>query len=272
MPSATFSRSIAFEISAKHRVRVIALFAITGVLIAALSVLEQISIIFMDQWIPLTSMEQAKWLTIAISTTAEVVKIAILGASICLIMRPAIGVPVRWSRFLGLWSGAAVLLGGMVLGLDTVGYFLQFGGMPMGGESFRSAFLLLIYAKVASYFVALRWLFGTGHYASDPSHGLVSAWRRTPLGTSLVLTALYVALWLSIEGVIIPILSYMPVIAPFWFIPGEAASHRYLVGQGTRLLGEAIGAALYVMAWIWALGHTVLPRSSEDQVSGQPSG
>ncbi|MVS97429.1 hypothetical protein [Devosia marina] len=251
------------EIFTSRRARTMVLLAGTGVLIAALSVLEQVSIVFMDHWIPLTSMEQAEWLTVAISTLAEVIKVAILGGSICLIMRPTVGKHVRWGRFLGLWGGVAVLLGALLLGFDSAGYFLQFGGMPMGGESFRAAFLLLIYAKTAVYFVVLRGLFGAGHYATGQATGLFSAWRSTPLGTSLALTAIYIALWLSIEGVIIPMLSYLPAIAPFWFIPGEAASHRFLVGQGTRLLGEAIGAALYVLVWIWALGHALLPKASE---------
>ena len=70
-------------------------------------------------------------------------------------------------------------------------------------------------------FVDLMSGFGAGHYATGQAAGLVAAWRRTPLGTSLALTAIYIGLWRSIEGVIVPMLSYLPVLAPFWFISDE---------------------------------------------------
>lgn len=163
----------------------------------------------------------------------------------------------------GYWIGCAVVLGVALLGLDTIGYLLQFGTIPMDGEAFRTAFLLLIYAKILAYYIGLRWLFGAGRFASAERKGLSAAWRVTTLGRSVLIVTGYLALWLAVEGVIIPILSYAPVIAPFWFIPDETAPYRFLVGQGTRILAEALAMMLYVLVWVMTFGGTIVPTPAD---------
>ena len=47
-------------------------------------VLEQVSITYMDLWIPLTSMEEAEWYSIVISQTAEFSRIILVGIAVYL--------------------------------------------------------------------------------------------------------------------------------------------------------------------------------------------
>ena len=53
-----------------------------------------------------------------------------------------------------------------------------------------------------------------------------------------------------IENVLVTMLSYVPLIAPFWFVPDELSESRYFVGQGVRVAAESIGILLYVAFWI----------------------
>lgn len=233
---------------------------------AGMNTLEQLSIVFMDRWLPLTSMEQAEWYSIVISTVGEAMRITLVGIAIYFAMRPiamAAGRPLSPGRFLGFWIGCAVVLGVALLGLDTIGYFLQFGTIPMDGEAFRTAFLLLIYTKILAYYLGLRWFFGAGRFAGAEGKGLSAAWKATTLARSLLIAAGYLALWLSVEGVIIPILSYAPVIAPFWFVPDQTSPYRFLVGQGTRILAEALAMVLYVLVWMMTLGGTIVPEPAD---------
>ena len=231
-----------------------------------LNILEQLSIAYMDRWLPVTSMEQAEWYSIAISTFAESLRISLVGIAIYFVARPLAVLEVRPlppGRFLGYWIGCAVVLGVALLGLDTIGYLLQLGTIQMDGEAFRAAFLLLIYAKILAYYFGLRWLFGAGRFASAERKGLLAAWKATTLTRSLLVAAGYLALWLAVEGVILPILSYAPIIAPFWFIPDQTTPHQFLVGQGTRILAEALAMILYVLVWVITFGETIVPATSD---------
>ena len=237
-----------------------------AIISAGLSILEQLSIVFMDRWLPVSSMEQAEWYSIAISTFAEAVRISLVGIAIYFATRPLAALaerPLPPGRFLGYWIGCAVVLGVALLGLDTIGYFFQFGTIPMDGEAFRTALLMLIYTKILAYYLGLRWLFGAGRFASAEGKGFSAAWKVTTLAHSLLVAAGYLALWLAVEGVIIPILSYAPVIAPFWFIPDQTAPYRFLVGQGTRILAEALAMVLYVLVWMMTFGGTIVPAPAD---------
>lgn len=231
-----------------------------SLLYGGLSVLEQVSITYMDFWIPLTSMEEAEWYSIAISQTAELIRIMLVGIAVWLIAglaAPVGGLPA--AKFLGFWALVSLFLALALLGLDTVGYNLQFGSLPMDGETFRTYFLLLMYGKVLAYYICLRLLFGAAKYASGRGAGLGAAWAATSTIQSLVLFAIFVAIKLSIDGVIIPIVSYLPFVSPFWFIPDEMAPHRYIVGQGTRVVSETLALSLYAIAWLASVGRTALP-------------
>ncbi|WDR03499.1 hypothetical protein PSQ19_05215 [Devosia algicola] len=237
-----------------------------AIIAAVLNILEALSIVFMDSWLPVASMEQAEWYSIAISAFAEAVRISLLGIAIHFAMRPlamTVANPMSAVRFVGFWIGCAGILGLALLGMDTIGYFLQFGTMPMDGEAFRTAFLMLIYAKILIYYLGLRLLFGAGGFVSAKGNGFSAAWKATTLSRSLSIGVGYLALWLAVEGVITPILSYTPAIAPFWFIPDQTAPYRFLVGQGTRILAEAIAIVLYALVWMVAFGGTIVSAPAD---------
>ena len=260
MSNNLFADTFAMREMAPHWRRVALILIGLSILHGGLSVLEQISIMYMDYWIPLTSMEEAEWYSIAISQTAELIRFLLVGVAVLLTIRvvasPGAGSPP--ARFLSFWSLVSLFLAVALLALDTVGYNLQFGGIAMDGETFRTYFLLLMYAKVVVYYLSLRLLFGAGKYSRGRPMGLRSAWTATSTIGSLLLFAAFLAIKLSIEGVIIPIVSYVPVVAPFWFVADELAPHRYVVGQGTRIFSEALGLSLYVLAWVSSVGRTAI--------------
>lgn len=242
------------------------------VLAGGIIVLEQVSITYMDLWIPLSSMEEAEWYSIVISQTAEFSRLILVGIATYLIARATVTANgLSAARFLGFWSFVALSLAMALLGLDTVGYNLQFGSVSMDGETFRTYFLLLIYAKVIVYYTALRLFLGAGKFAGRRAAGLSSAWGATSTVQSLVLFAAFLAIKLSIDGVIIPVVSYLPFVSPFWFIPDEMAPHRYLVGQGTRIVSEALALALYALAWLAFVGGTAVstPANTSDGAGRQ---
>jgi len=239
-----------------------------SILYTGLSVLEQVSIMYMDLWIPLTSMEQAEWYSIAISQTAELVRIILVGIAIWLTVRTVSSRHTNVlsaARFLIFWSLVSLSLALALLALDTIGYNLQFGGVPMDGETFRTYFLLLMYAKVVVYYLSLRLLFGAGKFSRGRRVGLRSAWTATSTIESLLLFATFVVIKLSIDGVIIPIVSYVPFVAPFWFIADEMAPHRYVVGQGTRIFAEALGLSLYLFAWLLSVGRAAIGSTENSE-------
>jgi hypothetical protein len=139
---------------------------------AGFTILEQVSIIRMDAWIPLQSMEEAEWYTLIISAAAQAIRIALVGGAVWIIARPlarAASTRVSAIRFFGFWLAVSMAIGVATLALDGVGYWLQFSGMAMDGTTFRWSFLGLIYAKLLASAVLVSLLFGAGAFAAAPT-------------------------------------------------------------------------------------------------------
>lgn len=231
----------------------------------ALSVLEQISIVYMDAWIPLQSMEEAEWYTLVIGASAQAARIALVGIAIVVIAGPlARAASTRFStaRFIGFWLAVSLLIFAATLALDGVGYWLQFSGIAMDGTTFRWAFLGLIYAKLIAFLVLVPILFGAGAFATASTGPLAALGLQVRVAGFF----LFLLVWLSIDGVLIPLVSYLPVVSPFWFIPNQDEPSRFLVGQGSRLAAEAIAFVLYALLWVRLFGRTLI-RSATGAVT-----
>lgn len=229
---------------------------------AALTVLEQISIVYMDAWIPLQSMEEAEWYTLVIGATAQAIRIGLVGVAVLIIARPlarTASAEFSAARFMGFWVVISLGIGAVTLALDGVGYWLQFSGMSMDGTTFRSAFLGLIYAKLIASFALVSVLFGAGAFATA-STGRLAA---TGVRVRIVGFFLFLLVWLCIDGVLVPLVSYLPFVSPFWFIPGEDEPSRFLVGQGSRLAGEAVAFVLYALLWVRLFGRSLIRPSTD---------
>ena len=73
--------------------------------------------------------------------------------------------------------------------------------------------------------------------------GLFAVWNATSLARSTQLFFLLIVLKMVVETVFVNVLSYMPFVTPFWFVPDELSRLRFFVGQGTRIVAESIGVA-----------------------------
>ena len=262
MRKAVFPHAMPLAALAPHLLPISIGLLLLASLHTALSVLEQISVIYMDAWIPLQSMEEAEWYTLVIGATAQAIRIGLVGVAVLVIARPlARTASAKFSaaRFMGFWVVISVSIGAVTLALDGVGYWLQFSGMSMDGATFRSAFLGLIYAKLIASFVLVSVLFGAGAFATA-STGRLAA---TGVPARIVGFFLFLLVWLSIDGVLVPLVSYLPFVSPFWFIPNEDEPSRFLVGQGSRLAGEAVAFVLYALLWVRLFGRSLIRHSTD---------
>ena len=257
-----FPEAMTLPTRAPHLLQMFTGLFLLAALHAALTVIEQISIVYMDAWIPLRSMEEAEWYTLVIGATAQAIRIGLVGVAVMIIARPlARTASARYSaaRFMGFWVVVSLSIGAVTLALDGVGYGLQFSGMSMDGMTFRSAFLGLIYAKLIAYFVLVSILFGAGTFATSSTGWLAT----TGLRARIVGFFLFLLVWLSIDGVLVPLVSYLPFVSPFWFIPSEDEPSRFFVGQGSRLTGEAVAFVLYALLWVRLFGRSLIRPSTD---------
>ncbi len=145
------------------------------------------------------------------------------------------------------------MVAGAMLAIDLWQHNLQYGGANYSGETVRSMLLALVYAKIALVYPGVRLLLGVARMPKGT--GFQSAWGMTALFESFGLYALLLVLKLAIETVLVTAISYLPFVAPFWFIPDELSRVRYFVGQGSRIAAESIGM-LFFIAFFVALCHT----------------
>lgn len=252
-----FPHALPLAALAPYRLPIALGLLVLAALHAGFTVLEQVSIIRMDAWIPLQSMEEAEWYTLIISAAAQAIRIALVGGAVWIIARPlarAASTRVSAIRFFGFWLAVSMAIGLVTLALDGVGYWLQFSGMAMDGTTFRWSFLGLIYAKLLASAVLVSLLFGAGAFAAAPTVSRPAA----GLGARLLAFFLFLLVWLSIDGVLVPLVSYLPFVSPFWFVPNEDEPSRFFVGQGSRLAAEATAFVLYALLWIRLFGRSLV--------------
>lgn len=226
---------------------------------AGLLAAEEYAISKMDTYLTIESIEQAEVIAISMNAAFEFLRLSTIGAATWLLTRtlsrqsPPIGIH---SPFLPLWLAIALVTSSLVLGSNLIGYFAQFASLVADAEAYRTLLLGLIYVNILVYYLFTRMVLGANAGSLFPS-GIASAWRETRTGRSIVIFLVVVAVQLAIENVAVSMLGFAPFVAPFWFIPDESAQHRYIVGQGTRIIAESLAVPVFALLWLRVSGRRV---------------
>jgi len=220
---------------------------------AALLVLEGVAISWIDRWLPVSTFESATWAALFVTAGLMWLRLCLIGLGVYLALRFE---PKSMSNgwcFGTVWAVGSAAVALALLAPELGQHKLQYGGGSYSGETVRSILLSLIYVKILLAYPGVRLLLGSAPSQGDAgARCLSAAWHATTLMQSIRLFALLLVLKLIIESVLVTVLSYMPVVAPFWFIPDELSRLRYFVGQGTRVAAETLGVLLYVAFFIAA--------------------
>jgi hypothetical protein len=226
---------------------------------AALLMLERAAIAKMDWWMEVDTMTVATRTSLFVSALATWLRLCVIGAAVwrALGLFAADGaVPVS-RRFLVLWGVVSALLAAAVLVADLWLNSLRFAEGEIGGEAVRTMWLGVIYAQLIAFWLAARLYFGAGVFGRGGTLG--AAWGAVGFWRSIALFVVLVGLKLAIETVLVSLISYLPVVAPFWFIPNELAESRFFVGQGAQIAAESLGVMAYV-AFFVAVDRDVAAR------------
>lgn len=148
-----------------------------------------------------------------------------------------------------------MFVAGAILVIDLSQHNLQYGGASYSGETVRSILLALVYIKILLVYPGVCLLFGALKADEGGKRGkrLLTTWRAVSLVESAKLFCLLLLLKLAVEGVVVTAISYLPFVAPFWFIPDELSRLRYFVGQGTRIVAESVGFLIYIAFFVVAV-------------------
>jgi hypothetical protein len=229
---------------------------------AAVLALEGVAISWIDRWLPVSTFEGATWFALFVTAAATWLRLCLIGLGVYMIVQREAKTPLAGWSFFTVWTvgSAAVVLAMLVPDLGQ--HRLQYGGGSYSGETVRSILLLFIYAKLLLVYPGVRLLLGAvGHGGSPGIPKLLAAWNATSLMQSMWLFSLLIVLKLTIENVFVSLLSYIPFVAPFWFVPDELSRMRYFVGQGTRIAAESIGVLFYVAFFVAARRPNVVHQA-----------
>lgn len=218
-------------------------------LYAGLLVLENFAIARMDRWLPVDTMQTATNYSAMISSVSLWLRLCVVGMAVHRLLAPESDAEpaLSGSRFLGFWCGVSLMLAASLLAVDLWRGGLQFRDPPLADDTLRWFWLASVYGQVILYYVGARVLFGAPGVGRGTG---TSAWTATTTLRSLGLFLILLILNLTIGTVLVTVVSYIPVIAPFWFIPNELSEIRYFVGQGTRIFAESLGVPLYAVVWL----------------------
>ena len=93
--------------------------------------------------------------------------------------------------------------------------------------------------------------------------------KSVSFAESAALYLLLLILKLIVESAFVTVVSYLPFVAPFWFIPDELSRVRYFVGQGTRIVAESLGVLFYIAFFIASTRliarRTSMPTADREQ-------
>lgn len=221
---------------------------------AGLQVLEAVAIARMDLWLRVETMETATRYSPVISAVALWLRLCVTGAGIYRIFNawPDGKTAPAALKFLGFWCAISLALALSLLAIDLWRIELQFSERPTTGEMVRGLWLVSVYGQIILFYLAARLLLGAPRVGRGAPHMWSGAWRATTALQSIGFVLALLVLKLIIDNVFVTVLSYVPFISPFWFIPDELAPYRYLVAQGTRIAAESFGIVFYAAFWIAA--------------------
>lgn len=212
---------------------------------SALLALEGIAITRIDRWLSVSSFVSATWYALFVTAILTWLRLCLIGLGVQRLLitgRPCHQYgPVRFAI---LWGTGSAMVAGAILSTDLLQHLLQYGGESYSGETVRIFLLLFIYMKILLVYFGVRWLLVAA--MPIPSSDKAVGWTSIPFTESIKVYFLLLFLKLTVENVFVAALSYLPFVAPFWFIPDELSRLRYFVGQGIRIAAESLGALVYI--------------------------
>lgn len=238
----------------------------------ALLLVENIAVARIDRWLPIETFEAAAQYSLYVSAVALWFRLCIVGAGIAYVLK-SINSDISPSPprgFLGFWCAVCLVLVLSLLALDYWIFVIQFGDPPWGDVSMRWFWLATLYIRILLYFVAVRLLLGALHVASNPITDAAAAWSATTAVQSIGWFFALLVLKLFVDSVVVNLISFAPVISPFWFVPNELSPMRHVIGQGIDIAAQSCGVFLYVAFWIVAY-HRILPHRSGGSAGDRPA-
>ncbi len=236
----------------RHWRRLILLLLPVSIAYGCLLALEGVAISWIDRWLPISTFESATWAALFVTAGLTFCRLCLIGVGVWLVLNRCLPTHRHFARFVLTWTVASASITAALLLIDLCQHALQYGGGNYPGETVRSILLLTIYAKIVLCFPGVRLLFGTVQPVASPS--VLISWKSVSFVESIALYLLLLILKLLVESVFVTVLSYLPFVAPFWFIPDELSRLRYFVGQGTRIVAESVGVLFYIALFITSRG------------------
>lgn len=221
--------------------------------------LEGVAISWIDRWLPISTFESATRAALFVTAVLTFIRLCIIGLGVWLVLILCRQEHRQMARFALAWMVGSALVAAALLAVDLWQHMLQYGGGTYSGQTVRSILLLTIYAKVVLCYPAARLLFGTIRLGAKQNWFM--SWRSVSFAESAALYLLLLILKLIVESAFVTVVSYLPFVAPFWFIPDELSRMRYFVSQGTRIVSESLGVLAYIAFFI-ASARLIARRAS----------
>jgi hypothetical protein len=227
----------------------------------AVLVVENVAIAKIDRWLPVESFQTAARYSVYVSAAALWLRLCVVGVGVSFAFKalhrnggagPAAGFP----RF---WFIVCLGLALSLMAIDLWAYSIQFGDASTSETTARWSWLATLYARIAVYYLAVRLLLGASCARRVGTNRAAAAWNATTTLQSFGWFLALLVLKLVVDGVIVDLVSFAPVVSPFWFVSDEISPVRYFFGHGIKIFAESCGVFLYVAFWI-AADHRICAR------------
>lgn len=213
---------------------------------AGLILLETVAVSKIDRWLPVSTMEDATNYSYVVAAVAQWLRYCFVGAAVFALLKSVETSVAPYSTVaLPAWSLLAFVFAASSLAIDFWQSALRMTGEEISGEQMRSTWLFAHYVEVTLGYFVFRLLTGIV-LAGRGVISLSRAWTATSFGESLVLYVGFLLLKLFVDEAFVTAVSYIPFVAPFWFVPDEFSEMRYFVGQGVRIAAASAGLLFYV--------------------------
>jgi hypothetical protein len=201
-------------------------------------------------WLPGDCFQVGEGYTSEVSAVGLWLRLCVIGAGAFFSLKSLGRSP--GDQFLLFWILVCLGLALSLMAVDFWSYQLQFVGSGGSSESTRWSWLATLYVRVALYYIATRLLLGASCVGRNRGSRLAAAWTATTTMQSMVWFLALLIIKLFVDGVLVNLISFAPVIAPFWFIPDELSPMRYFAGYGIDILAQSCGVFFYIAFWIAA--------------------
>lgn len=216
--------------------------------------LDSYAIARIEWWLPIESFQDAAWYSLFVTTLSEWVRYCIIGVGVFVAFNAlrSDGGRARAGKFLGFWCLVSLFLAFSFMAVDLVLQQIQFLEEPIDNLIMRWIWLGSVYVRILLLYVAARFLLGAMAFTGGDSDHWGATWRATTMWQSIGFAFGLLALKLIVDGVFVNVVSYLPFVSPFWFIPNEMSPMRDLVARGAWIIAQGLGVFIYVAFFVSA--------------------